>query len=137
MNILIIGGGGREHALGWKLRKSPKVRKIFFSPGNGGTLAIGENIVLDNSNSKAVVSFVQQNNIGLVVIGPDNYLVMGLADKLQKADIAVFGPSKKASKLEWSKSFAKEFMMANNIPTARFKTFSELKKAAAYVKKKT
>ncbi|MSU55299.1 MAG: phosphoribosylamine--glycine ligase [Candidatus Taylorbacteria bacterium] len=135
MRILIIGGGGREHSIGWKLKQSKKVKKIYFSPGNGGTSLIGKNIQIDNSNHQKVGSWAKKNKINLVVIGPDQYLAEGLADSLQKKNIKVFGPTKIASEIEWSKSFAKQFMIEEGIPTAKFAIFNNFEKANSYIKK--
>jgi len=135
MSILIIGSGGREHALGWKLKQSKKVKKIYFSPGNAGTGEIGVNIKINNSNHPKVISWIKKNKIDLVIIGPDQYLAEGLADSLQKKNIKVFGPTKKASEIEWSKSFAKQFMVDESIPTAKFAIFNDFKKASEYIKK--
>lgn len=137
MNILIIGGGGREHALGWKIAQSPKCEKLWFSPGNGGTSKVGENVALNLAQHQDVVDFCSKENIGLVVIGPDDFLAAGLADSLQAGGIKAFGASKSASKLEWSKEYAKEFMIAHNIPTATYKAFDKYEGAVEYVKSQT
>jgi len=132
MNILVIGGGGREHALGWKIKQSPKTEKLFFAPGNAGTASIGENAALDPNNHSSVVTFCKENSVGLVVIAPDDFLAAGLADSLLEMGIKAFGPTKAASELEWSKAFAKEFMIRHGIPTAAYKTFTDLKEAVTY-----
>ncbi len=127
MNILIIGSGGREHALGWKINQSRHIGadgKLFFSPGNAGTASIGTNAAIDLKNHQAIINFCTLEKIELVVIAPDDYLAEGLADSLTAAGIKAFGPTKAASKLEWSKSYAKEFMIANGIPTAAYKVFT-------------
>lgn len=124
MNILIIGSGGREHALGWKIKQSPKTEKLFFSPGNAGTASIGTNVGIDLKNHQAIIEFCNAEKIELVVIAPDDYLADGLSDSLTAAGIKSFGPTKAASKLEWSKSYAKEFMVANGVPTAAYKVFT-------------
>ncbi len=126
MNILTIGGGGREHALGWKIKQSPKLGaegRLYFSPGNAGTAGIGENVPLDLKDHAKVIDFCRQNAIDYVVIAPDDYLADGMADSLTEAGIKSFGPTKAAAKLEWSKSYAKEFMLSNGIPTAAYKVF--------------
>lgn len=133
MNILVIGSGGREHALAWKLQQSPKVKKIFIAPGNAGTAAIGENIPLDISDHQAVVNFVKQNQIGLVVIGPDDVLASGMVNSLQAADIKVFGPTKEAAEIEWSKSFSKALLERLGIPTAKSQTFTDIESARASI----
>ncbi|MFA6253823.1 MAG: phosphoribosylamine--glycine ligase [Candidatus Paceibacterota bacterium] len=134
MNVLIIGSGGREHALGWKLRQSPKINNLYFSPGNGGTSSLGRNIELNNRDHRQLIAWIKENHIDLVIIGPDQYLAEGLTDILLKNGIKVFGPIKKAAEIEWSKSFAKRFMVEEGIPTAAFATFTNVKKALAYVK---
>src|ERR1035437_3253461 len=132
MNILIIGGGGREHALVWKLKQSPKVKNIFVAPGNHGTSTIATNIPLLKTND--IISWIKRNPMDLVVVGPDNYLAEGIVDSLQEIGIPVFGPTKLAAEIEWSKSFAKKFMKEEGIPTADFEIFSDLEKAKNYVR---
>ncbi len=131
MNILVVGSGGREHALVWKLKQSPKIKNIFVAPGNAGTSLIATN--LDFYKTKDILEWVKNNKVELVVVGPDNYLAEGLVDKLQKMGISAFGPTKKASEIEWSKSFAKNFMREEGIPTAKFETFKSFKKARKYL----
>ena len=136
MNILIIGGGGREHALAWKLAKSDRVRKIYVAPGNGGTASgslIIENIYLNKTDE--LISFAKKNHIGLTVVGPEVPLSEGIVDDFQKNNLKIFGPSKAAAQLESSKEFAKDFMRRHNIPTASYQTFTDLNKAKEYVKK--
>lgn len=134
MKVLIIGGGGREHALGWKLNQSSKVSKLFFCPGNAGTAEIGENIGLSWSNTKALVDFALNNKIDLVVVGVDDALAFGITDVLKQAGIRVFGPDKYAAQIESSKSFAKAMMKRLNIPTADSKVFNDYEPAKAYIK---
>ena len=110
MNILVIGGGGREHALGWKIRQSTKCEALYFCPGNAGTAEIGENLSIDPKDHAQVISCCKDKGIGLVVIAPDDFLAGGLADSITQAGIISFGPTKAASEIEWSKAFAKEFM---------------------------
>ena len=136
MNILIIGGGGREHALAWKLAKSDRVRKIYVAPGNGGTASgslIIENIDLNKTDE--LISFAKKNHISLTVVGPEVPLSEGIVDDFQKNNLKIFGPSKAAAQLESSKEFAKDFMRRHNIPTASYQTFTDLNKAKEYVKK--
>ena len=134
MNILVLGGGGREHAIGWALAKSPKCEKLYMAPGNGGTAGIAENVAgLNAEDSAAVLVFAQENAIDLVVIGPEAPLVAGVADVLRAAGIAVFGPSASCARLEGSKSFSKEFMLANNLPTAEYGAFDTEADALAYL----
>ncbi len=132
LKVLIIGGGGREHALGWKIKQSKHCDKLFFAPGNGGTPTLGENISIDPHDHKAVVSFCKQNNVELVVVGPDDFLAEGLVDNLTASGVKAFGPTKAAAKIEWSKSFAKELMKKHSIPTAAYETFDSSEKAIEY-----
>lgn len=126
MNILIIGSGGREHALGWKIKQSPKLDKLFFAPGNAGTSEIGTNIEIAVPNFDAIKNAVIENNIDLMLIGPEVPLVEGLHDFFaqdpQLKKVMVVGPKKEGAKLEGSKDFAKDFMLRHNIPTAKYLT---------------
>lgn len=133
MNILLIGSGGREHALAWAISASPLCDRLYVAPGNPGTAQCGENVVIDIAEHQAVVSFCRLQGIGLVVIGPEGPLVAGLADDLAAAGIRVFGPSKAAARLEGSKGFTKELCAEFDIPTAAFARFDEPQAAKAYV----
>jgi phosphoribosylamine--glycine ligase len=124
MNVLVIGSGGREHALAWKISQSPKLDDLYIMPGNPGTAQLGTNLDVDSSDQQAVLQACKDHKIDLVVIGPEQPLVAGLADFLTDAGVAVFGPSKQAAQLEGSKKFAKEFMETNHIPTAAYRVFS-------------
>jgi phosphoribosylamine--glycine ligase len=132
MDILVVGSGGREHALVWKLKQSKKVRNIFVTPGNAGTSLLAKN--LDLSKTDEIVDWLKKNPIDLIVIGPDNYLAEGMADKIQALGIKVFGPTKVAAEIEWSKSYAKRLMREEGIPNATFKTFKDYDAAVEYVK---
>lgn len=132
--VLIIGSGGREHALGWKLKKSKSVAKLYFAPGNAGTEGIGENIPIKATEIEKLLDFSLKNTIDLVVVGPDDPLAMGIVDEFKKHHIDIFGPTKKAAKLEWSKAFAKQFMIEENIPTATFRSFDNIEDAKTYAK---
>lgn len=135
MNVLIVGGGGREHALAWKLKQSPIITKIFIAPGNAGTESEGTNI---NAHTTAeIIDWLHENHVDLVVIGPDNYLADGLSDEITKIGITVFGPTKAAAEIEWSKSFAKQFMKEEGIPTAAYKVFHDVSQALAYAQNHT
>ena len=135
MNILVLGGGGREHAIAWALAKSPKTDELYVAPGNGGTAAIAHNVAdLDVEDGQSVLAFAREHNIGLVVIGPEAPLVAGVADVLRKEGLAVFGPDAQGARLEGSKTFSKKFMDANGIATARYASFTELDPALAYVR---
>ncbi len=133
MNILIIGSGGREHTIAWALRKSKDVDNIFVSPGNGGTAEIAENVNLSLSDAESIIKFTEENQVGLVVIGPEDPLVNGLADILIEQGISVFGPQKKGAILEGSKSYAKWFMKKYQIPTAEYEEFTDYYKASIYL----
>ena len=125
MRILIIGSGGREHAITWALHHSPTPTELFIAPGNGGTAPLGRNIELDVSDHEAVVDFVRTMGIKLVIVGPEQPLVDGLADALRLHDIPVVGPSAAAARLEGSKAFSKDFMQRHGIPTAAYRTFGK------------
>lgn len=134
MNILLLGSGGREHAIAWALAKSPKCEKLYVAPGNGGTQEIAENVSgLAAEDGQAVCAWAQDHAIDLVVIGPEAPLVAGVADVLREAGIAVFGPDAQGAQLEGSKTYSKEFMEANGIPTARYQSFTEEAPALAYI----
>ena len=125
MNILILGSGGREHAIGLKIKEDDPKTEIFFAPGNGGTIGIGKNIELDINDEKNIIEFCIQRNIELVIVGPEQPLVNGLSDKLRKSKIVVFGPNKNAARIEGDKSFAKDLMLQYSVPTAEYKTFGK------------
>jgi len=125
MNILLIGSGGREHALAWKINQSPLLDTLYVAPGNGGMQDLAENITLDMTDQNAVVAFCRDKNIALVVIGPEAPLVDGLVDRLEKENIKAFGPSAAAAQLEGSKGFTKDLCARYNIPTAAYGRFSE------------
>ncbi len=124
INVLLIGGGGREHTIAWKISQSEKLNKLYCAPGNPGTAVYGENVQLDASDFESVYRFVSQHQIELVIVGPEAPLVAGIADYLRERDIPVFGPGKAAAMLEGSKEFAKDFMIKYNIPTADYSVFS-------------
>jgi phosphoribosylamine--glycine ligase len=135
-NILLIGKGGREHALAWKIHKSPLIRNLYIAPGNPGTALCGMNVDVAMDDFTAIESFINEHDIDLTVVGPEQPLVDGIADFLEAKNHAVFGPSKVAAQLEGSKSFAKNVMQKYNIPTALFETFGndEWDKIEHYVK---
>lgn len=133
MNILVLGGGGREHAISWALAKSPRCTELYVAPGNGGTANIARNVKdLNDEDAQAVLAFAQAHNIELVVIGPEAPLVAGVADVLREAGIPVFGPDAQGAQLEGSKTYSKRFMDANGIPTARYQSFTDAASARAY-----
>lgn len=135
MNILVLGGGGREHAIAWALAKSPRTDNLYVAPGNGGTAELAQNVTgLNAEDGQAVLAFAREHAIDLVVIGPEAPLVAGVADVLRDAGFAVFGPDAQGARLEGSKTFSKQFMDANAIATARYASFTELEPALAYVR---
>ncbi len=137
MNILVLGSGGREHAIAWALNKSPKCDKLYVAPGNGGTAGFAENVAgLNAEDGEAVLEFAQAHAIDLVVIGPEAPLVAGVADVLRAAGIPVFGPDAQGAQLEGSKTFCKEFMMRNNLPTAEYLSTDDEGAAHAYIEEK-
>lgn len=134
MNVLLIGSGGREHALAWALAKSPVLNRLFVAPGNAGTEELAQNVTLDVSDHNAVVDFCEENAISFVVVGPEVPLVDGLADTLEAANIRTFGPSQAAARLEGSKAFTKEMCMRAGVPTAAYGRFDAAEAAKSYVK---
>jgi phosphoribosylamine--glycine ligase len=135
MIILVVGSGGREHALCWAIAKSPKCNKLFCAPGNAGILQVADCIDIEAEDLTGIVTFSKKENVDLVVIGPEGALVDGLADELIANGIKAFGPSKTAAHLEGSKGFMKDFFTKYNIPTAAYGRFTDHEKATAYVKK--
>ena len=133
MNIAIIGSGGREHSLCFKLKKSKKVSKIFCFPGNAGTSSISKNIKVDTNNFSKIFKHIKKNKINLIVVGPEVPLVNGIVDYFKKRNIPIFGPSKKASKLEGSKVFMKNFCKKFKIPTAKYKQVFNLDDAKHFI----
>lgn len=126
MKILLLGSGGREHALAWKIAQSPKVEKLYIAPGNAGTHAVGENVNIKATDFPALKAFALEKNIDMIVVGPEDPLVQGIFDSFKEDEttrhIAIIGPSAKGAQLEGSKEFAKEFMQRHGIPTARYKS---------------
>ncbi len=131
MRILIIGGGGREHALAWALARSPQQPELFIAPGNAGTAALGRNVALQPTDLDALLGFARAENIALTVVGPEQPLVDGLADRFEAAGLRVVGPTAAAARLEGSKAFAKAFMQRHGIPTAAHRTFAGAQHAEA------
>jgi phosphoribosylamine---glycine ligase len=138
MNVLIIGSGGREHALAWKALQSPLVEKVFVAPGNAGTaLEPGlENVAIDVMDFDALQVFAQENSIGLTIVGPEAPLVGGIVNQFESAGLKVFGPRKGAAQLEGSKAFTKDFLARQQIPTADYQNFTEIEPALAYLREK-
>jgi phosphoribosylamine--glycine ligase len=121
MKILIVGSGGREHALAWKVAQSPLAEKVFCAPGNGGTRLVAENVPTADTDVSGLLEFADREKIDLTVVGPEGPLMLGIVDEFEKRGLKIFGPSKKAAEIEGSKVFAKQFMERHKIPTARFK----------------
>ena len=136
MKVLVIGGGGREHALVWKLSQSPRVDKIYCAPGNAGISEIAECVDIRTDDAEALLDFVKYNWIDLTVVGPEAPLTAGIVDAFVKEDRRIFGPDKRGAQLEGSKIFAKDFMRKYGIPTAEYKTFSSYLQAGEYVRLK-
>jgi phosphoribosylamine--glycine ligase len=132
MKVLVIGSGGREHALVWKLTQSPRVARLFCAPGNAGTAAQAENVNIAASDIAALLRFAKENKIDFTVVGPDDPLAAGIVDAFADEDLRIFGPNKSAARLESSKIFAKELMAKNGIPTAAARTFEESDAALHY-----
>jgi len=133
MNVVVIGSGGREHALAWRLSQSRGIGRLFAMPGNPGISGLAEAVLIDPMNFAAVVKFCQQNKVGLVVVGPEDPLAGGLVDELEKAGIRAFGPSKSAARLEGDKWFSKELMRQQSVPTAEARSFSDPAAAEEYI----
>jgi phosphoribosylamine--glycine ligase len=134
VKILVVGGGGREHALAWKLKQSSGVDRVFCAPGNAGTAELGENVAVAANDLPALARFAKDNRIGLTVVGPDDPLAAGIADLFDAEGQRIFGPVKAAARLESSKIFAKELMRRNRIPTARAAAFEKQEAAFAFLK---
>jgi phosphoribosylamine---glycine ligase len=132
MKILVIGGGGREHALAWKLGQSSDAEQIFCAPGNAGTAEVAENIAISAGDLRALVRFARENRVDLTVVGPDDPLAAGIIDLFAAEKLRAFGPTKSAARIEASKIFAKELMRAQKIPTAEARTFSDSSEALRY-----
>ncbi|GKV92506.1 phosphoribosylamine--glycine ligase [Pectobacterium carotovorum] len=138
MNILVIGNGGREHALAWKASQSPLAKRVYVAPGNAGTALEPAltNVDIAATDIPALVAFAQENHIGLTIVGPETPLVIGVVDAFQSAGLKIFGPTQGAAQLEGSKAFTKDFLARHNIPTAEYQNFTEVEPALAYVRSK-
>ncbi len=134
MKVLIIGSGGREHVLAWKLKKSPLVQEIYCAPGNGGIASIAQCVDIEATDIERLAAFAKEKKIDLTVVGPEAPLVAGIVDIFEQKSLKIFGPSQKAARLEGSKVFAKEFMRKFNIPTAPFKVFDDMNEAIEFLK---
>ena len=133
MKVLLVGGGGREHALAWKLRQSPLLRELIVAPGNPGTASLGRNVAVKADDVAGLVALAIQEQVDLVVVGPEVALAGGIADRLAEQSIACFGPTRDAARIEWSKSFAKSLMMEAGVPTARYQAFATAADARAFL----
>jgi len=134
MNVLIVGNGGREHALAWKLAQSPSVDRIFVAPGNAGTALEAENVDIDPNDFKRLIAFAQQNKIGLTVVGPEAPLAAGIVDAFSAEKLRIFGPSKAAAELEGSKVFCKNLLRHADVPTADYRVFRNAESALTFLK---
>jgi len=134
MKVLVIGSGGREHALAWKITQSPLVKKVFCAPGNAGTANVAENIDIPSDNVDALLQFATVTGIGLTVVGPEQPLVKGLVDSFEESGLRVFGPSQRAAEIEGSKVFCKDLMKKYGIPTARYESFDSLDQVKLFTK---
>ena len=133
MKILVIGSGGREHALAWKLARSPRIHKVFVAPGNAGTALEPDLTNVAITSIPDLVAFAQQESVGLTVVGPEAPLSEGVVDAFRSAGLKIFGPTRRAAQLESSKDFAKAFMIRHGIPTADYVTFTDAAKAHTYI----
>ncbi|MDW8241561.1 MAG: phosphoribosylamine--glycine ligase, partial [Acidobacteriota bacterium] len=136
MRIFLVGGGGREHALAWKLRQSVHCNALYAAPGNAGIAELAECVPIAPKAIPEIVAFAKQNAIDLVIVGPESPLIAGLADALQEANIPCFGPSRAAAQLEGSKAFAKQIMAQVNAPTAPFAVFDDPDAAQTYLRER-
>src|SRR6478735_3718066 len=134
MKVLVIGNGGREHALAWKVKQSPRVDRVFVAPGNAGTALDAENVDIPADDVKRLLDFARQNQIELTVVGPEATLAAGLVDEFQKSGLRVFGPSRAAAELESSKVFCKNLLRHADVATADYRVFRDAKTATTYLK---
>jgi len=133
LKVLLVGGGGREHAIAWKLAQSPLLERLWIAPGNPGTALSGTNIEIPAEDLSALLAFAQSESIDLVFVGPEAPLTLGIGDVFSTTGIPVFGPSAAAARIESSKVFAKEFAYRHAIPTAQFRTFDNFEEASRYL----
>lgn len=133
MKILVVGGGGREHAICWKLSKEANVDKIYCAPGNAGISNVAQCIDIQDSDIENLLNFAKENKIDLTIVGPEIPLVAGIVDKFEKEGLKIFGPNKKCAQLEGSKSFSKDFMIRHNLPTAKYKEYTDLDEAISEI----
>lgn len=133
MKILVVGGGGREHAICWKLSNEKNVEKVYCAPGNAGIANVAECVNIGDTDIEDLLKFAKENKIGLTIVGPEVPLVMGIVDEFEKEGLRVFGPNKKCAQLEGSKAFSKDFMIKHNIPTAKYKEYTNLEEAISEI----
>jgi phosphoribosylamine--glycine ligase len=133
MNVLVVGSGGREHAIAWKVAQSPRLENLFIAPGNPGTASLGVNVSIEAGDQAGLLRFCREQGIDLVIIGPEAPLAAGLGDVLTEGGVRVFGPSAAGARIEASKAFAKEFMQRHAIPSARFAIFESYEQAARHL----
>ncbi|RMH01763.1 MAG: phosphoribosylamine--glycine ligase [Planctomycetota bacterium] len=133
MRILLVGSGGREHALAWKIARSPDCERLWTAPGNPGTAELGENVPIPATDLDRITAFAREQKVDLVVVGPEDPLAAGLVDRLQEAGIAAFGPSAAAAELEASKAFCKEILVRHRVPTASYRVYKDLNPAVSYL----
>lgn len=133
MKILVVGSGGREHALAWKLAQSERIQMVYVAPGNGGTARDSRLVNVDLTDLEALADFVVAEHIALTVVGPEVPLAAGIVNLFRARGLKIFGPTKEAAQLESSKDFAKSFMQRHGIPTAAYRTFSDVREAHEYI----
>ncbi|HQF15097.1 MAG TPA: phosphoribosylamine--glycine ligase, partial [Thermogutta sp.] len=133
MNVLVIGSGGREHALAWKLKQSSLVDRVFVAPGNAGTAEDAENVPIPETDFAQLIKFVKENGVDLTVVGPEALLAAGIVDAFRKEKLRIFGPNREAAQLESSKVFCKQLLRSGNVPTAEFQVFSDPESARRYL----
>jgi phosphoribosylamine--glycine ligase len=131
--VLVVGAGGREHALAWAMERSPQVEKVYVAPGNAGTAAVAENVPISVGDIEALAKFAKNGKIDLTVVGPEAPLAAGIVDRFRVAKLPVFGPTKKAARIESSKIFAKEIMLKAGVPTAPAEVFDDYEAARRYI----
>lgn len=136
MKVLIVGRGGREHAIAWKAAQSPLVTKLYAAPGNPGIAQVAELVPIEEHQIDALVRFAKQEDIDLTIVGPEAPLLAGIVDRFESEGLRIFGPRKNAALIEGSKAFAKELMKKYGIPTAEHATFTSYEEAKAYIEKK-
>ncbi|MCK4374850.1 MAG: phosphoribosylamine--glycine ligase, partial [Candidatus Brocadiae bacterium] len=133
MRVLVVGGGGREHALVWKIADSPMVDRVFCAPGNAGIAELAECVAVEATDILSLRKFARENSIDLTIVGPEAPLVKGIVDSFESAGLRAFGPARQGARLEGSKVFAKQLMRRHSIPTAEFRTFNAPERAKSYL----